>query len=185
MATNTGYIAIGKAQVSIGAYAAAGAASGSLVDVGHTKGPTTLTVTGNDYAIATEQSFGTIRKIPISASVKVKVLMDEVTLANMRTAFRQASGQLSTSNAYTGTLLVGDITEQYHQVVIVTKGPAGPLGTASTRTITIYRGIIESMEEISFGKSAEQTLAVTIDCLYDDSVATGDKFLKINDAGGA
>ena len=181
MATNTGNIAIGQATVSVGAYVAAGGA-GSLTDVGHTKGPTTLNVTGNDYSIATEQSFGTIRKVPISASVKVKVMMDEATLDNLRVAFRQASAQL-TGTAPNKTLLVGNITEQYHQVQIVTKGAGST--TPATRTITIWRAIVESVEEIAYGKSAEQTFAVTFDCLYDDSVATGDKFLKVVDSGGA
>lgn len=182
MATTTGNIAIGAAQVLVGAYVTAGGAQGTMVDVGHTKGPTTLNVTGNDYAIATEQSFGTIRKIPISASVKLKVLIDEATLANMRIAFRQATGQLS-GTAPNATLLVGNITEQYHQIQVVTKG-TGAI-TPATRTITIWRAIIESVAEIPFGKSGEQTLEATIDCLYDDSVATGDKFLKVVDSGGA
>jgi hypothetical protein len=181
LATNTGNIAIGVATVSVGAYVTAGGA-GSLTDVGHTKGPTTLTVTGNDYAVATEQSFGTIRKVPISATVKVKVMMDEATLDNLRTAFRQASSQL-TGSAPNKTLLVGNITEQYHQVQIVTKGTGGT--TQATRTITIWRAITETVAEIAFGKGNEQTFEVTFDCLYDDSVATGDKFLKVVDSGGA
>lgn len=181
MATNTGNIAIGKAQVSISAYVTAGGA-GTFVDVGHTKGPTTLSVNGNDYAVKTEQSFGTIRKIPIDAEVKLKVLMDEATLDNMRIAFRQASGQLSGS-APNKTLLVGDITEQYHQIQIVTKGTGSAV--PATRTITIWRAIVASMAEISYGKSQEQTFEVTFDVLYDDSVATGDKFLKDVDSGGS
>ena len=184
MATNTGNIAIGACQVLVGAYVTAGAAQGTMVDCGHTKGPTTLNVTGNDYEIATEQSFGTIRKIPISATVKLKVLIDEATLANMRIAFRQATGQL-TGTAPNATLLVGNITEQYHQIQLVTKGTGTSPTTAATRTITIWRGIIESVAEIPFGKAGEQTLETTIDCLYDDTVATGDKFLKVVDSGGA
>jgi hypothetical protein len=181
LATNTGNIAIGLATVSIGAYVAAGGA-GSLTDVGHTKGPTTLTVNGKDYAIETEQSFGAIRKIPIGASVKLKVFMDEATLASYRIAFRQAAAQL-TGTAPNATLLVGVITEQYHQIQVVTKGTGST--TPATRTITVWRGIVESVDEIPFGKAGEQTLAVTIDCMYDDSVATGDKFLKVVDSGGA
>lgn len=182
MATTTSNIAIGAAAVTIGAYVTAGGAQGTMVDVGHTKGPTTLTVNGQDYPIATEQSFGAIRKIPLSADVKVKVLIDEATLANMRIAFRQASGNLS-GTAPNATLLVGNITEQYHQIQIVTKGTGGT--TVATRTFTIWRGIIESVDEIPFGKAGEQTLAVTIHCMYDDSVATADKFFKVVDSGGA
>lgn len=152
-----------------------------MVDAGHTKGPTTLSVAYTDYEIATEQSFGTIRKVPISAAVKVKVLMDEATLANLRVAFRQASAQL-TGTAPNATLLVGNINEQYHQVQIITKGTGST--TQATRTITIWRCIVENVAEISFGKQPEQTFEITFTCLYDDSVATGDKFLKIVDSGG-
>ena len=181
MATNTGNIAIGACQVLVGAYVTAGGPQGTMVDCGHTKGPTTLNVTGNDYEIATEQSFGTIRKVPISASVKVKAMMDEATLDNLRIAFRQATGQLS-GTAPNKTLLVGNITEQYHQVQLVTKGTGAT--TPATRTITIWRAIVATVAEIAFGKSSEQTFEVTFDCLYDDSVATGDKFLKVVDSGG-
>lgn len=182
MATNTGNIAIGAAQVSIGAYAAAGAASGSLVDVGHTKGPTTMSASFNDYEIVTEQTFGPVRKIPISASIKVKVMMDEATADNMRIAMRQLAANV-TGTAPNKTHLVGNISEQYHQIVIVAKGPGAT--TPSTRTITLWRAIVESIEEISYGKSPEQTLAVTFALMYDDTVATADKFFKVVDSGGA
>ncbi len=182
MATNTGNIAIGQAQVLIGAWVTAGAAQGSMVDVGHTKGPTTLTINGKDYVVETEQSFGAIRKIPIGADVKLKVFMSEATLDNYRIAFRQASGNVS-GTAPNKTILVGQITEQYHQIQVLTKGTGST--TPATRTITIWRGIVESVDEIPYGKSGEQVLAVTIHCMYDDSVATADKFLKIVDSGGA
>ena len=54
-----------------------------------------------------------------------------------------------------------------------------------TRVITVWKGIVESVNEIQFAKGMEQTFEVTVDCLYDDSVATGDKFLKVVDSGGA
>jgi hypothetical protein len=183
LATNTNQIAIGVATVSIGAYFTAGGA-GSLTDVGHTKGPTTLSIAYEDYELVTEQSFGPLRNIPISAKVNVKAMMNEATLDNMRVAARQATAQLSGS-APNKTLLVGNINEQYHQIQIVTKGPAGAAGVASTRTITIWRGIVRNVEEISYGKQPEQTFTVTIACMFDDSVATGDKFLKIVDSGGS
>jgi hypothetical protein len=182
LATNTGNIAIGKAQVLIGAYVTAGGVQGTMVDVGHTKGPTTLNVTGNDYSVATEQSFGTIRKVPLSASVKLKVLVDEATADNARIAFRQASAQLS-GTAPNKTLLVGNITEQYHQIQVITQGTGST--TQATRTFTFYRAIVESIAEVQFAKGQEQTFEITFDILYDDSVATGDKFFKWVDSGGA
>lgn len=181
MATNTGNICIGAAQVSIGAYVTAGGA-GTLTDVGHTKGPTTLEATYNDYEIVTEQSFGAIRRIPISAAIKVKVMMDEATLDNLRVATRQVSGNLSGS-APNKTLLVGNISEQYHQVQIIGKGPGST--TPATRTITAWRAIVETVTAISFGKQPEETFEVTFSLMFDDSVSTSDKFFKVVDSGGA
>lgn len=181
MATNSGNIAIGKATVSIGPYVTAGGA-GSLVDVGHTKGPTTLEVAFTDYEIITEQSFGAIKKVPISAAVKLKVLMDEATMTNVMTAFRQAAANLS-GTAPNQTGLVGNITELYKQIQIVTNGTGST--TTAVRTITLWKCIVESCAAVQFGKQPEQTYEVTFSVLYDDSVATGDKFFKLVDSGGS
>ena len=40
-----------------------------------------------------------------------------------------------------------------------------------------------SIEPIGFSKEQEQVYGVTVNCLYDESVATADKYYKITDTG--
>jgi hypothetical protein len=176
MATNTANICIGAATVSIGAYVAAGGAS-TLVDVGHTKEAVTLTPSFDDYPITSERAFGPLKKIPIGGTFKLSVSMIESTIENYRVAFRQAAGSTS-GTAPNLTLRVGDFAQQYHQLSIVSSG----VGSTSVRTITAWRAIVESVEAVPYGKTGEQMLKVTFDLMYDDSVSTADKFLKIVDA---
>lgn len=176
MATNTNNICIGAATVSVGAYVSAGGA-GTLTDVGHTKEAVTLTPAFEDYSVTSERAFGVLKKIPIGGSFKLTVPIIEATMENYRVAFRQASGS-TTGTAPNITLRVGDFAQNYHQVSIVSAG----VGSTGTRTITIWRAIVENLEAIPYGKTGEQMLKVTFDCLYDDTLATADKFLKLVDS---
>jgi hypothetical protein len=176
----TSYIAIGGATVSIGNWVANKGAS-TLTDVGHTKAPTAMNVSYEDYAINSEQSFGPLRKIPISATIKLKVPMLQSDGLNLRYALRQASTQLSGATP-TETLLVGAMTEQYHRITIVTRGIAAAGGSPGTRTVTVWRCIVDGLDEIPYGKSGEQALVLSLHVLYDDTVSTTDKFLNIVDS---
>jgi hypothetical protein len=174
-------IALGGATVSLGPWVANNGAT-TMTDVGHTKAATELNVAYEDYPIESEQSFGPLRKSPISATVKVKIPMLHSDGENMRIALRQTSSQLSGSVG-TQTLLVGVITEQYHRVTVQAKGVASSASTAfSTRLVTIYRGIVDGLDAIPYGKRAEQAFVVSLHCLYDDSMTTTDKFCKIVDS---
>jgi hypothetical protein len=176
MATNTANICIGAATVSIGAYVAAGGAA-TLIDVGHTKEAVTLTPAFEDYAIMSERAFGPLKKIPIGGTFKLAVSLIESTIENYRVAFRQAGGSTS-GTAPNLTLRVGDFAQQYHQIQIVSAG----VGSTAVRTITAWRAIVESVEAVQYGKTGEQRLDLLFDLMYDDSVSTADKFLKIVDA---
>jgi len=178
-APTTSYIAIGGATVTLAPWVTAKGASAG-VDVGHTKGPTTLAVSYEDYAIVSEQSFGALRKIPISATIKVKIPMIQSDGENLRASLRQVAGNLS-GTIGTQTLLVGAMNEQYHRVIITTKGIAVIGGANGTRTVTIWRCIVDGLDEVPFGKSGEQALVMSLHVLYDDSVSTTDKFLNIID----
>lgn len=179
--TVTTNIAIGAATVTVGTYAAAGAGGGSMTDVGHTKGPTTLNVQYEDYEISSEQSFGALRKIPQNAAVKLKVLMSESVMNNIRTALRQPTANVSGTEP-NRTLLVGAPAEQYHQIVVATRGTGGT--TVATRTMTFWKCIVESLGEVQYTKSGEQVFEVVFHVMYDDSVATAEKFFKYVDSGG-
>lgn len=176
MATTTANICIGAATVSVGAYVSA-AAAGTLTDVGHTKEAVTIAPAFEDHEVKSERAFGVLKRIPIGGSFKLKVSVMEATMENYRVAFRQPSGSTSGTSSNL-TLRVGDFNQNYHQVAIVTNG----VGTNGTRTITIWRAMVESVGEVTYGKTGEQVLQITFDCLYDDTVSTADKFLKIVDA---
>jgi len=176
MATNTANVKIGAAAVSIGAYVTAGGA-GSLTDVGHTKSGTTLAPSFNDYDSKSEQAFGTLKKVPQDGSIKLKVHMMEATLELLRVAMRQAAANL-TGTPPNLTLRVGPFIEQYHQIQVAVPG----VGTTQARTLTLWRGSVESVAEIPYAKGAEQAYEVTFDCLWDDSIGTADKIYKVVDA---
>jgi hypothetical protein len=179
-APQTSLIAIGGAQVLLGPWAANKAGT-TMTDVGHTKAPTVLSVSYQDYAIMSEQAFSALRKIPITASIKVKIPMLQSDAANVRIALRQPSSADSPPNQ---TTLMGIITEQYHRCQVVTKGISTTGGTIGTRTTTLWRIIVEGLADVMFGKTGETMLEITADVLYDDTVSTADKFLNIADSGG-
>jgi len=90
MATDTTNIEAGAAVVSVGAWVTAGGA-GSLTDVGHMKGPVTLTPSREDYDIKSERAFGVLKKIPQDSIVKIKIngrvdhhLLEKLSATNLR-----------------------------------------------------------------------------------------------------
>lgn len=183
MATDTKRISIGRADVSVSDYVTA-AGAGTFTDVGHTQGPTTLEIANQDYEIKSEQVLAAIASIPVDNKVTLKFTMLESALDNLRYALRQVSGNL-TGSAPNKTLLIGDAQEVYQQMKLVSKGIKGATLVAATRTITIWRAAFVSAEAIGFAKDKEQLFTVTMSVMYDDSVATADKYLKIVDSGGA
>lgn len=171
------YVLVGAATVSVADWVTAGGAGSSFVDLGHTKAPSTLTGTIEVFDVKSERVFGIIKSKPIDGKITLKVPTIEVSAENLRIAF----GQPAANKSGTGdnlTLRVGDFPEQYHQVTLVTSGP----GTTGVRTFTFWRARITGMGELPFGKGAEQVLELTLEILYDDSVATADKFFKMVDA---
>jgi hypothetical protein len=181
MAQVTSNIAVANAVVSVGPWVTGGGAS-SLVDVGHTNGPSSLQVNYNDYGLKSEQSFGILRKIPIDATVKLKVPMAETFMENLRIVYRQPAAN-KTGSVPNQTLLIGSFVEQYHQIQVVTKGTGAT--TTATRTATFWRGAVDATDELAWTKTKEQSPGPTFDILFDDTVATNDKFGKIVDSGGA
>lgn len=176
MATDTNNVFAGAAVLSVGDYVTAGGA-GSLTDVGHMKGPVSLTPAFEDYEIKSERAFGTLKRIPLSGSLKLAADLSEVTAEHLRIAFRQpAANKAGTSPDL--RVLIGDFTEQYHQISCVVTGD----GSTGVRTITLWKGFVESLGAIPFAKGEEQHLPITFDCMYDDSVGSADKFGRIVDA---
>ena len=172
MATDSTKILVGAGTAYIGDYvAAAGAAT--LVDVGHTHKPVSYAPEFKNYDVESERAFGVIKSSPVDAMIKVTVPMMETTAQNLRIAMRQPSANISGS-APNNTILVGDPKEQYHQIKISGPGP----GTNKARDIFFWKCQVESMKEVGIAKGDVQVYDVVFRVLYDDSVATADKFFK-------
>lgn len=176
MAVTTASIMVGAATVSESDWVPA-AGAGSFTDLGHTKTPVTIAISYEDYEVRSERAFGTLKKVPQTAKVALKIPLTESILENWRIATRQVAGSL-TGTPPDMTLLVGDQNEQYHQMKVEVPG----VGTTGARVLTLWRCIVESLAELPFAKGLEQLLEMTMDVLYDDSVATVDKFFKVVDA---
>lgn len=166
-------VTIGAATVEIGDYVAAGGNQATMVDVGHLKAPVTLTASYEDYEIKSERAYGAIKRIPVNATVTLKVPMSQSDTENLRIGFRQPT------TAKTGTtpnwiLAVSDAAEQYHQIKISLPAGGGT-GTNKTRTIVIYKAMVTGLAEIPMGKTVEAAVEVTFNCLYDDTVITAGK----------
>ncbi len=182
MANDIKRISIGSATISRSAYVTAGGA-GTFADVGYLDAPATIEMPMSNYRMMAESLQGAIRAIPIDFGVKLKFAMKESLQDTMAWVLRQGAATGTTPNF---TLLIGDPTEQYNQMKVVGKG--GRLtatGADATETWTFWRGAVESMDPIGFAKDKERILLVTIDCLYDETVSTADKYGKVIAAGGA
>lgn len=176
MATDSSKIMVGAGVVSIGAYVTAGGA-GTLTDVGHTKEPVVMAAGYTDFDVTSERAFGVLKKVPQDMAITIRVPMLEVIPENLRVAMRQPAANL-TGTTPNETLLVGDPQEQYHQVEVVGPSP----GTSGLRTITLWKMIVMELAEVPFAKGDTQVFNVTMMAMYDDSLATADKFFKSVDS---
>lgn len=176
MAQTTANILLGGATVDLSVYVAAGGA-GTFVEAGHTEGPTEISMSQSDYEVKSQQTPGVLKRVGIETMYALKFTMLETTLENWRQALRQAVANL-TGTPPNLTLRVQEAKEQYHQIRLVGKG----VGTTGARTVTIWKGIISEVEALPFDKENPQKVGVTLACLYDETVATADKFLKVVDA---
>lgn len=172
MATVSTNILVGAVEVDVSNYVTAGGA-GSFSDFGHHKTPVEFSPNWTNYEVRSERAYGPIKIIPIDANFKLKVALLEGTCANQRIIMRQPSGNL-TGTPPNLTLLVGAPVEQYHQIKMIAPG----LGTGLVSTYIFWKCLAGEAAAITYGKSIEQVYEVTFTSLFDDSVATGDKFYK-------
>ncbi len=178
MANDIKRIEIGAATISMSAYVTAGGA-GTFTDVGYTEGPATVEPSSSDYRIVPEQVLGAIRSIPTEAGWKLKFATKESVATQMQWIFRQPAGSLTGADAANKTLLFGDPSEEYRQMKLVTKGPRlTATGNDAVQTWTFWRCAAMAIEPIGVAKDKEKILGVTLDILYDESVATADKYFK-------
>lgn len=175
MATDTDNVLVGAGVLSVSDYVTAGGA-GAFTDIGHSRS-LALTKSQENFDVETDRAFGIIKRVPTKASLQLNGIMDECTLENVRVAFGQLAGSL-TGTPPDMTLLIGEPEEQYHQLTVDVIG----VGTTAARTWTFWKCFAGVNGEIPFQKAAVANVPFTFECLYDDSVATADKFGKVVDA---
>ena len=164
MATNSNYVCVQTAVVSIGAWVANAGAT-TLTDVGHTSGPVELGSEFENFDVESDRTPGIIKTVPIKAGFTLKIPMLEVTAELLRTAMRLATGQVS-GTGDNKTVAVSDPAEQYHRVQLVTQG----VGTTRVRTITAWKCQVLSVDPIQYGKAVAQSYVATLRMLRDDSI---------------
>lgn len=185
MPNNLGKVVIGKADISISDYVAAGGA-GTFTDIGYTKGPCTIEPNITDHQVEAEQVLGVLRSIPVKMDYKLKFTMMESDLTKLRRILRLPSANLTSTGTTpnrTETLLVGDSVETYNQLKVITPGAkaVGVGDAAVTRTYTFWKATCQSIDPIGHAKDGEAVVGVTFALTLDDSVATADKYWKVVD----
>jgi hypothetical protein len=163
MATTAANVRIGAATVYVDDYISSGVQKTTPTDTGHHKVPVEITNNVETIKIEGERSTFPIAIQATKGSASVKVVLQEITQANLATFLQgYTSG--------TQTVLVGDATLSYKQIKVI-----GP-----TQTWVLWRCAVASKEPIKIGKSEEQGLSITFEALYDDSVTTSDKLMKVS-----
>lgn len=183
MANDIKRIEIGAGTISVSDYVTAGGA-GSYVDIGYTEGPATIEVPRTMYEVKPDQVLGGIRAVPTEYGIDLKFAMIEAAGANAVWALGQAAGNLTGTPPNT-TMLIGDPIELYKQMKLVTKGGRlTAVGVDATQTWTFWRCFVKALDAIGVTKAKEKVLGVTMGVLYDESVATADKYGKVVNASG-
>lgn len=184
MALDLTKVAIGGADVQIADWAANTGATG-YVSVGILKDPPELAFSPENYMPEFESLPGAPVSFPNKDKGTLKVVMAECDLVKLQWILQQPTANLSGTDP-NRTLLIGDRTEQYKSIKIITKGITGSGGTRATRTVSVYRvAAVGKIDPVTFGKSKEQLFSVTFDVLYDTTVTTNDRWAKIVDTGAA
>lgn len=141
--------------------------------------PVTLAPSFEDFEVVSERAQGVMDKYPQLARYKVKIPIMEAIMANFTMALREPTANQTGTPPDLTLKVDGPAVKKYHQVTIVGKGT----GTTGVRTITVFKGSIESVSEVPFAKGAEELLEIVIDCLWDDTIAAAaGRILKIVDA---
>lgn len=167
MATNAANIRWGAATVYIDTYVSTGTAVTTPTDIGHHKTPVELNTAIEAIKIEGERSAYPIQMAATKASATVKIAFQEVTQANLITFLQGvASG--------TTTVVMGDPSLVYKQIKVV-HAQSG----AATHTYTFWKCLPTAKEPLKIAKGEEQSMSITFEALYDDTVSTNDKVYKL------
>ncbi|HET6373009.1 MAG TPA: hypothetical protein VFG76_06865 [Candidatus Polarisedimenticolia bacterium] len=169
--------------MDVSAYVAAGAA-GTFTNIGYTKGPLTIEEGGSDYEVKAEQVLGALASVPVDKKITLKFTFLQAELDDLQKVLRQPAANL-TGTPPNKSLLIGDPVETYHQIKVTGKAIGGSAGIKGVRTITMWRVAFVTVEPIGMAKDSETVWGVTMTLVYDETVATADKYYKIIDTGGS
>lgn len=172
MAVDNTYVLVGAGTVEIGAYVTAGGTQTTMVDIGHTKSPVTITGAVESFKVTTERAFAAIKEVMTGMECTIKVPAMEVRGDILRYAFNQPSTNLSGTSP-DATLLIGTPSEQYFQVRITGPGKSDPM------VCTFWRCSVKIDGEWPMAKGDSAVVPLTLTALFDSSVSTADKIGKI------
>lgn len=151
MANNANNIIIGAAQVFF-----------DNVDIGYTKGGTTIRQGIEPVDIVADQVVGVVKKARSIERMYVKTMMLEATLVNLRQAFMLPSANLvgnTLTLGYNSSCWVGEVA-----VKLVGRGPS-----CGTRTFTLGRCVTFGEKEYVMKRDEETVIPVEFEILKDSS----------------
>jgi len=173
----------GAGRFYLGTYAAAGADSPSLRDMGPTSGGIAIEYNNEKHAVECDQFLGAVAMFPSKETVTVKVTLQDATIANLYKAYGFSLNTLTlgdrTDNS--GSSGLGEETATvYYQ--LVWKGEAPSQSSATARVWQFYKAVVEKVAEVKMEKGKETAVQFTFRCLTDPSVTTANKCGKVFDA---
>jgi len=151
MAGNADNILVGAAVVQI-----------DTVDVGYTKGGTTVRYEPEYVDVMADQAVGVVKKARSLERMYVVTTLLEITLTRIQQAFNQPAANLSGS-----TLLLGynnSCTINEHGIVLIGVGPE-----CEVRTFTLFRCVAMGTREYNMSREEETAFEVEFECMKNAS----------------
>lgn len=149
-------------------------------DVGFTQGAAVLTFRVTYYMVATEQSMAEVVTVPTAEEASLAFTMLELSYANLKTAFQQATSRVTNaglSNQIAG-VTVGGKTTLTPQVVVVASRHIGDVGYTIG---TLYKAFSSDGSNLGFNRAEESRLPVTMRCLADATRSRSDQLFQVVD----
>lgn len=166
------------ASISIGPWVTA-KGPGTLVDIGHTKGGTSIKFSVENHEMEVDALLAPHRAIPVKTGYEIKFTMAEATLENLRIALGQPDTALTGTPPDEVLEVDGNLDgEAYNQVEIVGDG----LGTTGVRTVVAWRAVLKDVAEILWSKTEDRLYQITLLLLHEDTGTGNDNIMQVTDS---
>ena len=171
-------ILVGSAEVFVGAKTSNGGA-GTLFSAGYTTKPSSFEPNIERTDIFVEQANSAAQNFVTGAAFKIKAILAQNNLQNMRMALSQASGTL-TGAANGALLVINEPLDESFQVQLKTPGPGTGTTHAGTKvdTYTFWNCKISQDGPLTFDKKGVQEIPITISILPDSTIVGSPEFVK-------